>query len=46
MTKLTSVWVASDSTNQPGWNNPSPAWNTCSMTTNVRKSNNELIGPS
>ena len=32
MTKSTSVWVASDSTNQPVWNSASEAWKTHSST--------------
>src|SRR5512143_1953009 len=35
MTKMTSVWVASDSTNQPVRNSAPPAWNTPSMRANV-----------
>ncbi len=45
MTKITSVWVASDSTNQPLRNSLSPAFSTTSMTKNVRKSKIELSGP-
>ena len=45
ITKVTRVWVASDSTNQPAWNRCCPAWNTHSMTPKVMKSNTELTGP-
>src|SRR5664280_986276 len=45
MTKMTRVWVASDSTNQPDRNRVAPAEKTHSMTAKVRKSNRELIGP-
>ena len=45
ITKMISVWVASDSTNQPVWNRLSPAWKSQSMTPKVRKSKRELIGP-
>jgi hypothetical protein len=38
ITKITSDWVASDSTNQPVWNRCAPAWKTHSITPNVRKS--------
>ena len=43
--KITSAWVASDSTNQPAWNSGSPAWKIHSMTPKVAKSNTELTGP-
>jgi hypothetical protein len=43
--KITRVWVARDSTNQPERNWVGPAWKTHSMTPNVRKSNTELSGP-
>src|SRR3974377_1299640 len=45
ITKITRVWVASDSTNQPVWNRTGPAWNTHSMMPEDRKSNTELSGP-
>ena len=45
MAKMTSVWVASDSTNQPERNRAGPAWKPHSMTPKVMKSNTELIGP-
>ena len=45
MAKMTSVWVASDSTNQPERNSAGPAWKPHSMTPKVMKSNTELIGP-
>ena len=38
MTKMTSVCVVSDSTNQPERNRVGPAWKTRSMTAKVRKS--------
>ena len=40
-----SVWVASDSTNQPERNSGAAASKTQSMTAKVAKSNTELIGP-
>ena len=43
--KMTRVWVARDSTNQPERNSAGPAWNTHSMTPKVMKSKTELIGP-
>ena len=43
--KMISVWVASDSTNQPVRNWTGPACSTPSINPNVRKSNSELIGP-
>ena len=43
--KMIRVCVARDSTNQPVRNSGAPAWNTRSMTANVRKSNTELTGP-
>ena len=45
ITKTTSVWVASDSTNQPVRNSAWPAWSTTSMTKKVMKSKIELTGP-
>ena len=45
MAKITRVWVARDSTNQPDRNSAGPAWNPYSMTPNVMKSNTELTGP-
>src|SRR5664279_3395634 len=45
MAKMTSVWVARDSTNQPERNSAACAWKTHSMTAKVRKSNTELSGP-
>ena len=45
MAKITRVWVARDSTNQPDRNSAGPAWNPHSMTPNVMKSNTELTGP-
>ena len=38
MTKITSVWVASDSMNQPARNSSGPARKTPSSTAKVRKS--------
>ena len=46
MAKITRVWVARDSTNQPVLNSAGPAWNPHSMTPNVMKSNTELTCPS
>ena len=43
--KITRVWVASDSMNQPERNSAAPAWKTHNMTPNVMKSNTELSGP-
>src|ERR1039458_9079892 len=43
--KITRVWVARDSTNQPERNSAGPEWNTHSMTAKVMKSNTELSGP-
>ena len=43
--KMISVWVASDSTNQPVRNSTAPACRTPSINPNVRKSNSELMGP-
>ena len=45
MTNTMSVWVASDSTNQPERNSGAAAWKTQSMTAKVAKSKTELIGP-
>ena len=42
---MTSVCVASDSTNQPVRNSAWPAWRILNITKNVRKSKIELIGP-
>jgi hypothetical protein len=42
--KMTSDWVASDSTNQPVRNSSAPAWKSPNMIAKVRKSNSELIG--
>ena len=43
--KMISVWVASDSTNQPVRNSTGPACSAPSINPNVRKSNSELMGP-
>src|ERR1035437_712318 len=43
--KITRVWVARDSTNQPERNSAGPEWNTHSMIAKVPKSNTELSGP-
>jgi hypothetical protein len=43
--KMTRVWVARDSANQPARNRAGPAWNTPIMRANVRKSNRLLSGP-
>ena len=43
--KMTRVWVARDSTNQPVRNSAGPAWKIQSMTPKVAKSKIELIGP-
>ena len=45
MAKITRVWVARDSTNQPDRNSAGPAWNPHSMTPKVMKSNTELTRP-
>src|SRR6266536_3805576 len=45
MAKMTRVWVARDSTNQPVRNWDGPEWNTHSMIAKVAKSNTELNGP-
>jgi hypothetical protein len=45
MTKITSVWVASDSTNQPVRKSGSPAWKTPSMMAKVARSKTEEMGP-
>jgi hypothetical protein len=45
MAKMISVWVASDSTNQPVRNSTGPACSTRSRIANVRKSKIELSGP-
>ncbi len=45
MRNTTSVWVASDSTNQPVRNSAWLAFRICSMTKKVRKSKIELTGP-
>jgi hypothetical protein len=45
MAKITRVWVARDSTNQPDRNSAGPAWNPHGMTPNVMESNTELAGP-
>ena len=42
---MISVWVASDSTNQPVRNSTGPACKIPSISPNVMKSNSELIGP-
>src|SRR5450759_288574 len=43
--KITKVWVARDSTNQPERNCAGPEWKTQSMTAKVAKRTNELSGP-
>jgi len=43
---MTSTWVASDSMNQPVWNNFSVALKTHNNKPNVRKSKIELTDPS
>jgi len=43
--KTISVWVASDSTNQPVRNSADPACRTPIINPNVTKSNSDLIGP-
>ena len=45
MRKITSVWVARDSTNQPLRNSLWLAWRISSITKNVAKSKTELRGP-
>jgi DNA-binding XRE family transcriptional regulator len=45
MAKMTRVWVASDSTNQPERNRADPEWNTSGMIAKVAKPNTELNGP-
>ncbi len=42
---MTSVCVASDSTNQPDRNCAGPEWKTHNMTPKVTKSKTELSGP-
>ena len=45
MAKITSVCVASDSTNHPDRKRSGPAWKPHSMTPKVTKSKSELSGP-
>jgi len=43
--KMTRLWVARDSTNQPDWKRDEWAWKTQIMIPKVMKSKIELIGP-
>jgi hypothetical protein len=45
MAKMISVWVASDSTNQPVRNSMASACSTPNINPKVKKSNSELMGP-